>query len=491
MSRIDTINNALSSHLFINLNHRQTDEAYRNQFSKLTDAEQQQLIRLATPSPEGYQQLPESFRNDVEAVARCYAFRMIDNAHLPLFLRKATLLAHDSDSADVLFLSALTATSAALKGIEGTYRKECVMPNLYLFITGAAASGKGRANLCHRLLEPIDVEQRIFIPGNSSATAMNEALAENGGQGIIFETEADTLSRAFKLGGNYNGDLRKAFQNEKLSYRRRTNHEEVVIPDPYLSLVLTGTPSQIPAMFQSAENGLFSRFLFYRLDPVSEDVLESEDDGITGRMVSNYYLALGMELRDLYHRLQELRKPLPFALTAEQQETFYGCFQNITTAYKNLALLAYQSHEASAQLESTCHRMGNICYRLLMVLSALRLIQQPQLPQTLTCHPHDFNNMVIWQELLMHHSLIHYDEMLVATGMISDDEEEPDFNSPDMLNANQGEYWRALPQYFIKKDALLVAQKLNLSVRTVERYLAMYSNLGILKVVGKGCYKKN
>ena len=98
--------------------------------------------------------------------------------------------------------------------------------------------------------------------------------------------------------------------------------------------------------------------------------------------------------------------------------------------------------------------------------------------------------MVLWAEMLMHHSLIHYDELLVANGVVDDDEEEPDLDSPDLLNEVQRELWEALPKTFIKKEAIQIAQELGIPLRTLERFLAVFVNLGTLKSTVRGHYRK-
>lgn len=500
MSRIDIINKALSGHTFINLYNRTSDEVLKAEFDSLTKEEQRRLVELATPRPCGREDCNSQFWSDVEQVAQHYAFRMIGSESLPPFLRRAMLLADDSDSSDVLLLASITVASACLPNLVGSLLDEEVVPNLYTFITGNAASGKGKANLCRHLLDPIDKAVRMVIPGNSSATAMNEALAEYDGRGIIFETEADTLSQAFAMGKGWSSDLRKAFHGETISYRRRTDHEEVRIGCPRLSLFLTGTPSQSPKLLQSAENGLFSRMLFYRLDGYKESFLVSNrETGVTATMLVHYYQALGMELRDLYGRMLQQPHPISFTLTSDQMDRFMIQFNNITNAYEALAYKAYQSDEACDQMTGICRRMGNICYRLLMVLSALRQIDlcrqtgdngEPWVSGTLSCLEEDCSSIGFWAEMLMHHSLIHYDEMLVANNLVEDDELEPDIDSPDLLNPDQHDFWVALPDKFLKKEAILIAQGTGVQLRTSTKYLELFLSLGILTRLSRGVYRK-
>ena len=107
-------------------------------------------------------------------------------------------------------------------------------------------------------------EKMLFIPANNSSTGAYQLLGDSDGKGLIFETEGDTLAQAFKSDyGNYSDGFRKAFHHETISYYRRTDREFVDIESPCLSAVLSGTPKQVSALIPNAENGLFSRFIFY------------------------------------------------------------------------------------------------------------------------------------------------------------------------------------------------------------------------------------
>jgi hypothetical protein len=92
---------------------------------------------------------------------------------------------------------------------------------------------------------------------------MIEHLQNNDGQGIICETEADTMSGAKKQDwGDYSPALRAAFHHEKITLTRKTNNEYIEINEPRLAVALSGTPAhKAPKLIASAEDGLFSRFL--------------------------------------------------------------------------------------------------------------------------------------------------------------------------------------------------------------------------------------
>src|SRR5690554_6717079 len=111
----------------------------------------------------------------------------------------------------------------------------------------------------------------LFIPANNSSTGAYQLLNDSDGKGLIFETEGDTLAKAFKSDyGDYSDGFRKAFHHETIAYYRRTDRELVEIDHPKLSTLLSGTPMQISALIPSAENGLFSRFMFYYMNIKTE-----------------------------------------------------------------------------------------------------------------------------------------------------------------------------------------------------------------------------
>lgn len=490
MSRIDIIQKALPSHTFINLCDRGSDDELMEQFDSLPHDEQQHLVQLATPDTRS---LNADKAADVQRVAQSLAYRLIGTEHLPLMLRRILLFANDNDSADLLLLSTLTSASAYMPHYVGSFWDECIQPPLYTLISGNAASGKGKAKLCMKMVEAVEAIRPTLIPGNSSATAIYENLNEYEGHGFIFETETDTLSQAFKIGGSFSDGLCKAFQGERVSYRRRTNHEFVNIPHPELAILLTGTPAQLGRLFPSgAENGLFSRFCHYRLHNQEESFVENAimRAGISSIMIGNYMEALGAELKQIFLAFE--RHPgVTFELTTDQNRLFLAQFYDIARAYKELVGMAYQDEEAENQMTSICNRMGNICFRILMIVCAIRAIEQGGLTEKICCCDDDLHLVGLWGEVLMHHSLIHFDDLAMILGYVEDEEQEPDLGSPDLLNEQQRQLWDALPKYFIKKDAILVAQKLEVPPSTLSRYLSLFCDLGTLSRRSRGLYRKN
>lgn len=245
--------------------------------------------------------------------------------HLPALLSDVVSRALSSEDADMLLLGSLTCLSACLPGVSGVYGERRVYPNLFLFVAAPASSGKGRLTLCQRLVLPVHQSLRrlymqeyeayqqelaryqtegrknggfppqeppvrmLILPANSSSTAVFQTLNDNGGSGLIFETEGDTLTQTFRSEhGNYSDGLRKAFHHENISYNRRANREYVDIAEPRLSVVLSGTPRQVLSLIPDAENGLASRFLFYgiRIRPHWADVSSTSTNACSSRTPS-------------------------------------------------------------------------------------------------------------------------------------------------------------------------------------------------------------
>lgn len=111
----------------------------------------------------------------------------------------------------------------------------------------------------------------LFLPANSSAAALLKTLSDNEGSGLMWEAELDTITRSFKSDyGNFSDAMRTNFHAETISYSRKHNREFVEINNPHFGIVVSGTPQQIPRFFGSAENGLFSRYVFSTLPEVDE-----------------------------------------------------------------------------------------------------------------------------------------------------------------------------------------------------------------------------
>ena len=139
-----------------------------------------------------------------------------------------------------------------------------------------------------------------------------------------------SLANTFKSDyGNFSDGFRKAFHHEMISYTRRKDREFVELTKPRLSALLSGTPKQILALIPDAENGLFSRFIFYNMnlrlewrDVFSESPVSLDD----------YFIDLGQRYFQFYQTLQQAQ-PIRFSLSTTQQEQFNTFFGNVQQEY--------------------------------------------------------------------------------------------------------------------------------------------------------------
>lgn len=222
--------------------------------------------------------------------------------HWPAFLQQIIDCGDSPAQRDILLLGAVTVLGSTINQLMSfMYGRKNKYPCLQTFITAPPASGKGAMTWIRRLAEPIhdflmdtyrekmkeyrrekvkwdmlgkekakvpEPEQPCMkmhlIAGDNTGTGILENLIDSEGIGLICETEADTVSSAIGSDyGHWSDTLRKSFDHERLAFNRRTNHEYRECKKSYLSVLLSGTPAQVKPLIPSAENGLFSRQIFY------------------------------------------------------------------------------------------------------------------------------------------------------------------------------------------------------------------------------------
>ena len=423
---------------------------------------------------------------------------------LPGLLERVLDKATSDEDGDILLLGSLAALSACLPNVSGVYNGRPVWANLFLFVTARASSGKGRLALCRYLIEPIHDELRqlneaemmdykqkmqqyncaknkadlekpeepplrmLFIPANSSATAVYQVLNDNDGQGIMFETEGDTLANTFSSDyGNYSDGFRKAFHHESVSYVRRKDREYVNLKRPRLSTVLTGTPKQVLSLITDAENGLFSRFIFYYMRTKLEwqDVFQESADGT----LDEYFQGLGADFRDFYVVLKTSGE-MKFRLTPEQGKAFNLWFENVQ---RDVAA------KYGDELIASVRRMGLITFRMAMILTTLRVMEHGAFDAELWCLDEDFNSaMKIAQVLIEHTAKVFRELPKVATG-----------NGSQKTIRKQA-FWEKLPDEFDRKTFVDVSAGLGIPLSTAERSVKKWCEEGLVERVDQGKYRK-
>jgi len=429
---------------------------------------------------------------------------------LPEFLTRIINISNSDADADILLLGTLTVLSACMPHIYGVYDKRIIYPNLFVFVTARASSGKGRLTLCRYLVEPIHDRLReineaevmeykqklaeynaagkkkvnmekpeeppmrlLFIPANSSATAVYQVLNDNNGEGLMFETEGDTLANTFGSDyGNYSDGFRKAFHHETISYIRRKDREYVNIKHPKLSTLLTGTPRQILNLISDAENGLFSRFAFYSL--TTRMVWNNVFDQSTDQTMDEYFLQLGQEYQQFYKILSE-NKDLKFRFTIEQEEDFNATFNQFQDEYVNTY---------GDEFVASVRRLGVIMFRIAMIISTLRLQEDGNFCDDIVCLDQDYQTAKTIISVIIQHNARVFSELPKTPSLATS------LAKGSARNKMHQMFFDALPSEFDRKEYASIAAQVGLNPSSIDRTIRKWVEEGKLENVSHGRYRK-
>lgn len=437
--------------------------------------------------------------------------------NLPGILKESCALFKPGIEQDVFLIASLTVLSGCLPNIHGIYFEEEYSAHLYAFITAPAGSGKGKMKwakyfgqaIHDRLVEqsrserdiylqelqhyenlhkslkataekPVEPRRRMFyIPGNSSSSAFIQALADNYYKGVIFETEADTLAATFKQDwGNFSDVLRKAYHHEDTSMFRRKDNEHIEIKDPHLAIALSGTPNQVLNMMPDPENGLFSRFMYYAFEDDSEFKSPFSSSGRGN--YAEYFRAKSLLVAELFGQLDQLAQPITFKLTEEQGERFTSIFK--TMLRKNKLLLG-------SDFTANVKRLGLITFRIAMVISALRLLEDAvtgtgNFTEQATGYPSQEGNKnggrnLVGSRQLSNKLLVCSDrDFETAISIVTTLEKHAvavfKYMPNNGLRGKILAFYENLPNQFDRQTYLRVAKEMGIEVKAAEKYIALF-----------------
>lgn len=419
---------------------------------------------------------------------------------LPWLIDDGCKLFPDARERDIFFLGLLTVLSACMPNVKGKYDGWPVESNLFLMAIAPAASGKGNLKWAMKAVSAIlnqykevyreelrvyeslaaktedgpkpqkPIRKSLMIPGNSSATAVMQALSENSSRGLMFETEADTLSNTMQNEwGNYSDILRKAFQHEPISYRRRQGGEHIEIDRPCLSVVLSGTPDQVKSLLGTTENGLFSRFSFYHFKGVNrwKDVFAGDSNSPVFQDYMEFVLPGSISL--LFDKCSKLEK-LEFELAQSQQSKFNSNFTQ---------WLLESEYMLGDGCNATIRRLGLIQFRMAMILSAVRNLDSLESKEKLICNDEDFDTAMLIVNSLKLHAFKIISEMKGGNK-----------GYEGFKNGQQKAYYLYLPNEFTREEADRLATELKLNLKTADKYLGIYVTAGLLERPRHGEYIK-
>lgn len=409
---------------------------------------------------------------------------------LPEILKDSAELFSEPVEKDVFLMGSLAVLSGCLPNIKGLYFNEWYTPHLFVFVTAPAGSGKGimkwakffgqaihdqmldesyNAKVEYEVLtenynnlpkserenaqKPEEPRMRMFyIPANSSNSALTQALSDNNFSGVIFETEADTLSSTFKQEwGNFSDILRKAFHHETTSMFRRKDNEFIEIKNPHIAIALSGTPRQVQTMLPDSENGLFSRFLFYAF----EDKSEFKNPFAYNQLdYTEFFQSKAEEVKALYNMLNSLPSPVDFTLEERHKTEFKSIFTKMLNRNRSLI---------GCDFDASVKRLGLISFRIAMLFTALRTTENGELPEKLVCSDQDFSNAVCICTCLEKHIISVYQQLPNSS-----------------FNGIKQQYYDSLPEDFDRQTYLEVAQEQGIKPKTAEKYINVFKSSSLL-----------
>lgn len=443
-------------------------------------------------------------------------FSQTVGGQLPDILKRIVADAVSPVDADLLILGSLTVFSACLPNVYGVYDRREVFSNLFLYVTASASAGKGRLSLCRHLAAPLHRELReqyrksmerykqeqlqyimnkkkgeasepeeppfltLFIPANSTATVVYQTLSQNNGVGLLFETEGDTLANAFNSDlGNYSDGFRKAFHHETISYLRKKDREYVEITKPKFSAILSGTPEQVFNLIPSAENGLFSRFIFYVMP--TEIVWHDMFDASEGPTADELFKEIGGDFYQ-FHKLLGAQ-PIRFTLKQEQQRRFNAFFSKTQAEYAALF---------GNDIIASVRRLGLILFRFAMILTVLRQMDEGAFPLALddgkeallVCTDADFDTALAMVKVLLQHTVRVFQALPRRT------ERRFRQDRRQRTESFMQTFLAALPDAFSRSGYLQTAADMGINEKTAERYIAELCRSGMLEHPASGQYVK-
>ena len=428
---------------------------------------------------------------------------------------------------DIMLLGAVTVLGASMNShVRCAYGGKMISPSLQTFIVALPASGKGVLSLVRLLVEPIHDEIRLhtaeamkqyrkekgaydslgkersqatppalppdrmfLISGNNTGTGILQNIMDSEGIGLICESEADTISTAIGSEyGHWSDTMRKAFDHDRLSYNRRTDHEYREVKKTYLSVLLSGTPAQVKPLIPTSENGLFSRQIFYYMPAIHhwQNQFDRNDSDL-----EDTFKALGMEWKDKLKNIV-MNGIFTLHLTDGQKDEFNRLFSR---------LFVRSGLANGNEMSSSVARLAiNIC-RIMEVVAMLRAMEQGEItaspyvspdPHTATDNLKD--HIVSRWDLLIasddFHAVLSLAESLYrhTTHILSF---LPNTEVASRGNADRDALVDSMEEEFTRASFLQKAGEMGIKSETASTWLKRMQKHGLVENVdGKGNYRK-
>ena len=375
----------------------------------------------------------------------------------PELLQNVCSVFEEQHEKEMMLLSSLCVLSGCLPNIHGVYDNRRYYPYFYVFIVAPPSSGKGNIIYAKKLGDKIHQQQKddlgekpktLFLPPNSSKAFFLKQISNNDEKGILFASEADTLSNSLKQEwGDFSDILRCAFHHEPYSSGRKENDTTNELNEPCLVTLLSGTPNQVQTLILSVENGLFSRFCYYRLNTIYtfKNVFKRQEISY-----NEHFETLSENVLESYNRLSNQHR-IEFRFSSEQEEKFVQFYQDKLAIYKGYGDSFIPSY----------NRIALIRFRIAMVLTTLRELElDDKLDDVIYCNKVDFKISKLLVDSLLDHTIEIFSEMPMPKNI-----------KGKSLKGKQLKLYTHLPEEFKREDVLKITEDLDISIRTLDRLI--------------------
>lgn len=197
------------------------------------------------------------------------------------------------------------------------------------------------------------------------------------------------------------------------------------------------------------------------LKPEWKDVfaLNSEDG------IDQYYLNLGFEFLQLYRILQQ-NQEIRDSFKQEHRVEFNNYFSQIQNKYINLEEEEYIA---------TIRRVGIITFRLSMIFTCLRILEDGDINREKEVEDLDFQSIMEMVKVLVKHSGRVFSQL-------------PEESKISRIKNRKERFLDSLPLEFTREKYLEIASWLKLEDRTADRYLPQFVKSGLITRESQNSY---
>jgi len=166
---------------------------------------------------------------------------------------------------------------------------------------------------------------------------------------------------------------------------------------------------------------------------------------------------LGIRFYQLYQILKSSPE-IQFNLTADQKGQFNSFFTQVQDTYLTIQGIDYMA---------TVRRLGLIAFRVSMILSALRILENGDTSARIICEERDFQSAIAMVKVLVKHSSKVFSEL-------------PEDAKPVHRKNRKEKFLDALPAAFNRQKYLEVAKNLTIPDKTAEGYITEFHKKGLI-----------